>query len=178
MQRVKKSFKLSSVTAPCDKKKARGFTLIEVMLAGTVMVLAISSCLLVLQQGMRAIDTARFSTLAGQILQSQMEKLRLLTWTQLIYLEGGTPNTGGPVNWPTFTPDLPSGSAHLNRFFVGGTTGVCAQSIVPAPSPFGATTRIITLTANWTGVDGRTHSLSYTTHYGKNGLSDFFYNSK
>lgn len=148
----------------------RGFTIVEVMMAASVMVLAISSSLIALQSGMRALDTARYTTLAGQILQSQMEKLRMLTWTQL------TNATYGPVAYSTFTPDLAAtASAQLNRFSVGGVPGKCAQTIVAAPAPFDSTMKVITLTAAWTGLDGRPHSLTYTTYYGKSGLSDFFY---
>ena len=68
---------------------ARAFTLVEVMVAATVMVLTLTSSLIVVQHGMRALDTARYTTLAGQILQSQMEKLRLLTWTQLTNATSG-----------------------------------------------------------------------------------------
>jgi prepilin-type N-terminal cleavage/methylation domain-containing protein len=150
----------------------KGFTLVEVMAAAIVMALAISSSLIVLQHGMRAIDTARYTTLAGQILQSQMEKIRLLNWTQL------THPTYGPVAFPTFTPDLAAASTtQLNRFTAGGVAGQCAQSIVAAPSPFNTKMMEITLTATWTGMDGRSHSLSYISTYGKYGLSDFFYTS-
>ena len=146
------------------------FTLVEVMVAATVLVLAITSSLLVVQQGMRALDTARYTTLAGQILQSQMEKLRLLTWTQL------TNATSGPVAYTTFTPDLTSAAtAQINRFTAGGVAGKCSQSIVSAPSPFDTTMKIITLTAQWKGIDGTAHTLSYVTYYGKSGISDFFY---
>lgn len=155
-----------------DSASSKGFTLVEVMAAAIVMALAISSSIVVLQHGMRAIDTARFTTLAGQILQSQMEKLRLLTWTQL------TNATTGPVAYTTFDPDLAAtATSQMNRFIVGGVAGKCSQSIFPAPAPFSATMKEITLTATWKGMDGRSHSLSYTTYYGKNGISDFFYTS-
>ncbi len=155
--------------------RSGGFTIVEVMVAASVLVLVISSSLFVIQAGMRAIDTARYTTLAGQILQSQMEKLRLLTWTQLTHA------TYGPVAFPTFAPDLTSSStAQINRFTVGGVTGRCSQSIT-APStglaPFDDAFRIITLTATWNGMDGRPHTLTYTTQYAKNGISDFFYTS-
>jgi Tfp pilus assembly protein PilV len=152
--------------------RTRGFTIVEVMVAASVMVLAISSSIIVLQQGVRAIDTARYTTLAGQILQSQMEKLRLLTWTQL------TNTTYGPsaTAYAKFTPDITAiATAQINRFFVGSDVGKCAQSIVAAPAPYDSTMKKITLTANWRGLDGRPHSLSYITYYGQNGISDFFY---
>lgn len=160
-----------------DRRRHRsgGFTIVEVMVAASVLVLAISSSLFVLQAGMRAIDHARYTTLAGQVLQSQMEKLRLLTWTQL------THPTYGPVAFTTFIPDVSAtATAQINRFTAGGVAGRCTQTIT-APSTglasFDDAFRIITLTANWTGIDGRPHTLSYTTHYAKNGISDFFYTS-
>ncbi|MEO7597796.1 MAG: hypothetical protein ABIV50_02605 [Opitutus sp.] len=152
-----------------------GFTIIEVVIAATVMVLAISGSLIVVQQGIRAIDTARYTTLAGQILQSQVEKIRMLTWTQLTsttYGPGATANA-------TFTPDVASAAtAQINRFTAGGVAGRFSQSITSAPSPFDTQMKIITLTANWTGSDGRAHTLSYTTRYLQNGISDFFYTSR
>lgn len=157
----------SRTRSPRDRRRA--FTIVEVMIAATVMVLAISSSLIVLQYGLRAIDTARYTTLAGQILQSQMEKLRLLNWTQL------TNTTYGPVAFTTFTPDLAAtATAQMQRFTAGGVAGKCAMSIADAPSPL-TNMKVITLTASWKGLDGQPHSLSYTTYYGKNGISDFFY---
>jgi type II secretory pathway pseudopilin PulG len=129
--------------------RSRGFTIAEVMVAATVMVLAISSSIIVLQQGLRAIDTARYTTLAGQILQSQMEKLRLLTWTQR-----------GHHLWPsatayaTFTPDITASNAQKRSCW--SDIGKCAQSIVAAPPPYASTMKKITL-INWTGLDGRRH---------------------
>lgn len=139
-------------------------------MAASVLVLALSSSIIVLQYGLRAVDTARYTTLAGQILQSQMEKLRLLTWTQL------TNSTYGPVAYSTFTPDLSDeATSQINRFKAGGVAGKCSQTIEDAEAPFATTMKKITLTATWTGIDGRSHSLSYITYYGKNGISDFFY---
>ena len=140
--------------------------MVEVLVAAAVMIFGIATSLTTITYGMRSIDNARYQTLAGQILQSQMEKIRLLTWTQL------TAATG-PGNYPTFQPDVDASgatTAQLSRF-------TCTQSVAAAPSPFDTTMRIITLTASWTGIDGRPHSVSYLTRYGQNGLSDFFYTS-
>jgi len=140
----------------------KAFTILEVMTAASILVLTLTSSLIVLQRGFQAIDSARYTTLAGQILQSQMEKIRLLNWSQL------TDPVNGPAASPTFTPDVATSSAQLSHFS-------CTQSITDAPSPFTGTMKDITLTATWTGTDGRRKSLSYTTRYGQNGISDFFY---
>ena len=178
MPEVKKVYSDSACPSANLKRRVarpatRGLTLVEVMLAVTVMALAISSSIMVLQQGLRALDTARCTTLAGQILQSQIEKLRLLSWEQL------THGTYGAVNFSTFPADVAATpTAEVKRFVVGGVQGRCAQSIVAADAPFNTTMLKITLTANWTGMDGRPNSLSYITYYGQYGLSDFFYTSR
>jgi type II secretory pathway pseudopilin PulG len=166
------------------RTRIKAFTLVEVALAASVMVMVIASSIIVLQYGMRAIDTARYTTLAGQILQSQMEKLRLLNWTQLTYPGtargvGGSPaGTGGPINFSTFAPDVTSVStAQINRFTANGEAGRFLQSITDAPAPYADQMKIITLTATWIGSDGQSHSRSYTTRYVKYGISDFFYTS-
>jgi len=144
-------------------RDSRGFTIVEVGVAAIVLVLCIVSSMTVLQRGFVSIDNARYTTLAGQILQSQMEKLRLLTWAQL------TDATNGPPTNGAFTPDISSGTSGL----LGNFT--CSQIITAAPSPFNTTMKDITLTATWRGSDGRSRSLTYFTRYGQNGLSDFFY---
>ncbi|HEY8836510.1 MAG TPA: prepilin-type N-terminal cleavage/methylation domain-containing protein [Dehalococcoidia bacterium] len=53
---------------PSNWPNNRGFTIVEVMMASAVMVLAITTAILVLQVGLRAVDTARNMTLAGQII--------------------------------------------------------------------------------------------------------------
>jgi hypothetical protein len=129
------------------------------MTAAFVMALVLTSSLIVVQRGFQAIDTARYTTLAGQILQSQMEKLRLLTWSQL-----------NSITATTFTPDVSNSSAQIANFTS------CTQSISPDTSaPYNSTMINITLTANWRGADNRPHTLSYFTRYGQNGISDFFY---
>lgn len=160
---------VSSSSPRPDRRRARrrdwraGFTLVEVGVAALVLALVISTSLIALERGFVAIDNARYTTLAGQILQSQMEKLRLLTWAQL------TDPTNGPPANGTFTPDLQSSaSAQLANF-------TCTEVIADSPAPYNGWMKDITLTATWKGSDGRQRSLSYFTRYGKYGLSDFFY---
>jgi len=148
------------------RQSSRGFTILEVALATFVMLFGIVTALTALQASFRQLDSARYTTLAGQILQSQMEKLRLLTWAQL------TDSTNGPIAYPNFTPDVavdPATQTLINTHFT------CTQAITDAPSPFTGTMKDITLTATWVGSDGHQQSLTYYTRYGQNGISDFFY---
>jgi len=144
----------------------------EVVVATMVMALTITSSLQVLQRGLTAIDTARNTTLAGQILQSQMEKLRLLTWSQLT-------GASGPMTLATFTPDITAvgSSTQVSKFTTAGG-GSCTQSLSydTAYDVAGQHTMVnITLTATWSGIDNIQRSRIYSTRYAKNGISDFFY---
>jgi type II secretory pathway pseudopilin PulG len=167
--------KLAAQTQPasarCDvRRSARAFTILEVMISTMVMVLVLTSSLQVLGYGLRMIDSARYTTLAGQILQSQMEKLRLLNWTQLTNTTVTSPQTIplGAKYYTTFTadPGLIS-STQVSNFYL------CTQSIVPDPNY--ANMMDITLRAYWKGSDGMNRSRTYFTTYAKNGTSDFFY---
>ena len=73
-------------------------------MAGTILAMVIASSLLVLQTGMRAVDTARNMTLAGQISQSALEVLRLQNWGQVSALPASsTVNIADTINSGTST---------------------------------------------------------------------------
>lgn len=147
-----------STALPAGAKAQRGFSILEVMTSAFILVLVLTSSLIVLQDCFQAIDTARDMTVAGQILQSQMEKLRMLNWNQL----------GTASGYTTFTPDVGS-SAQANLF----TTAHCTQSITTASSY--STMKDIILSTTWTGTDGRNHTVYYYTRYCNGGISDFFH---
>jgi len=136
-------------------------------MAVTVLALAISGSVTVLAEGMRCINTARNTTLAGQILQSLMEDLRMQTWTQIAALEAASNNgtTGNVTIDASFTGYSTTAATVLSGFTV-------TRTISDAPSQAGM--KIILLTVTWTGIDRRTRSLSYTSYYGQNGIYDYY----
>jgi hypothetical protein len=139
----------------------------EVMLASVVMLFGIATSLTTLQFGLRAVDTARNMTLASQIMQSEMEVLRLQNWNQIIALDGRATID------PTTTITVADGSA-LDTMLNGIANRFRCVRVVEAISGR-ANIRLITLYVSWTGVDGRSHTLTFQTRYAKNGLSDYFY---
>jgi Tfp pilus assembly protein PilV len=152
---------------------AAGFTVIEVAMAGIVLALGIVTSLTALQYGMRQVDTARSMTLAGQIMQSEMEILRLQNWAQIVALQTAqsSPTTPTVVNAAT---SITSGSSTpldstlttiANRFS-------CTRLVEDVSGK--TDMKQITLNVAW-GVDGRDHALRFQTRYAKNGLSDYFY---
>ena len=137
------------------------------MMAAIVMVLGIVTSLTTLQFGMRAVDTARNMTLASQIMQSEMEILRLQNWAQISALPAtATVDPAATISSGTST----TLDAMLNTIAAHFT---CTRTVADLSGR--ADIKLITLTVTWTGVDGRSHSLAYQTRYAKNGLSDYLY---
>lgn len=136
------------------RQQQAGFTLVEVMIAATVMVLVIMSSLGTLSFGYQLLENARFNTLSGQVLQSEMETLRLKNWTQLSAL----PNSAA------FDAEPAIAAASKNRLS-------CTRTI----DYVRASTMRITLAASWTSMSGATHSRQYVSYFGKDGLNDYYY---
>lgn len=144
----------TSAAPRCD---GPGFSLIEVMIASIVMVLAITTAITTLQSGFQAVDTARGYTYASQVMQSELERIRLKTWDQVQSLQE-------------------SG----NELVTVGTTGgapaaafTCRRTIRDVKIDM----KEITLESTWRGYDGRNHSARFVTRYSRSGLYDYFYTS-
>lgn len=140
----------------------------EVMMAVIVMALAISTSVTTLQVGYRSIDTARNLTLGGQILQSMIEDIRLKQWVDINAMAADSDyqtisyfDTTG-----SFTNFSSTATAMLNRFRI-------RREVASVTGQTGL--KKITLTAKWTGVDGRSSSVNYTTYYAQSGLYDYYY---
>jgi hypothetical protein len=125
------------------------------MLAAIVLILGITTAITTLQRGFQAVDTARNYTFASQVMQSEMERLRLKSWAQLQALQDGS-DTGVTVT---------------------GVRGIAAETFSCTRTIADVRTDMkeITLVASWRGIDGRSHSARYITRYGKTGLYDYFY---
>ncbi|WP_221030618.1 type IV pilus modification PilV family protein [Actomonas aquatica] len=139
------------------------FTLVEVMVAASVLTLALASAIIVLQAGFRNLDTARTATAAGQAMQSEMERIRLLNWSQLNALPASA-----EINIPaTYT----SNSIEADRLTI-------TRTVQDVPG-FGSPTQMkaIVLIATWTSIDGQPHRRAFQLHYSRNGLFDYYYNA-
>jgi Tfp pilus assembly protein PilV len=137
-----------------NARRIAAFTLVEVMIAAIVLVLGITTSITTLQRGFQALDTARHTTYASQIMQSELERLRLKSWAQIQALQDSANDT---VN-------------------IAGVTGMagsfrCNRAIRDLKTDM----KEITLVSSWNGYDGRPHTLRYITRYSKSGLYDYFY---
>jgi Tfp pilus assembly protein PilV len=138
---------------PRADSRGTAFTIVEVMVAAVVLIFAIVSAVTTSQRGLQAIDTARNLTAASQLMQSEMERLRVLNWTQLDALQqsGATAVTG----------ETAAGLARIT----------CTRAITDLKTDM----KQITLTTAWRGYDGREHTARLITRYGRSGLNDYFY---
>ncbi|MFA6961326.1 MAG: hypothetical protein WC205_11290 [Opitutaceae bacterium] len=143
-----------------NRRPTRAFTLVEVLGAAFVMALAIGSCIIALQAGIKNIDYARHLTLASQVLQSQAESVRLLSWTQIQAL----PSTATVVNIDSV---FAANKGDANDFTL------TMQSLPVTDRE--TTMREITLNVTWTSTFGTTHSRSFVSRYSKDGLHDYYY---
>ena len=131
-----------------------GFTLVEVLVASVVLGMVFISSIGAMTIGYRLLENARFNTLAAQIIQSEIETLRLMNWAQISAL---------PSN-EAITIDSDLANASLNRF-----TG---NRVVTS---LRANTKGIIVNVQWTAASGQVHSRRYLTFMGKDGLNDYYY---
>lgn len=142
------------MTPPLRRKHASGFTITEVLIAMTVLLFVFMSALATLTIGFRMLEEARTSTLASQVLQSEMENLRLKNWAQLTAL---------PATEPF--------SVEVDTSLTGFPSFTCSRSLYPVQSDI----KQAVLTVAWVAKDGRARSRRYVTYITKDGINDYFY---
>lgn len=143
-------------------RRTRGFTILEVTMATAVMALGISTSIIAIQQGYKFLDVARGTTLASQILQSEIERIRMMSWASV---------TNASTMLGTRTVDLSTmfttDPALASRFTV--TRTITADATRPSDVVN------IDLTVTWRTYDGREQRRSFETKYIRNGLYDYYY---
>lgn len=133
-----------------SRRPIAAYTLVEVMVASVVVLFGIVTAIAVLQRGFRSLDYARSLTSASQLMQAELEQLRLKNWAQIQELQDAGDAT---LSWP---------GTDASRFR-------CVRAIRTLKGDM----KEITLTATWRGSDGREQTARLVTRYGKNGLNDF-----
>lgn len=140
-------------------------TITEVLIASTLLGLVVMSCLIVLSQAYRLTRHARMITLAGQIVQSVMEDLRLRNFAEIEAF-------AAQVQPVSFSSTL-AGERFSSSFTQGFALNGRFTAIAPPPGAF--VRRVaVTLTVTWTEQD-TPYSRTLITHFGEKGLSDYYY---
>lgn len=140
-------------------RRTRGFTILEVALASSIMAMGIATSIIAMQTGFKFINVARDTTLASQILQSEIERIRLMNWSAVTALPA-------------------EASVDLSTMFTSDTNLASRFTVVrlaEADSARPSDMRFITVRVSWKSVDGRSHTRSFQAKYVKNGLYDYYY---
>lgn len=159
---------------PARRTGARAFTILETMMATFVMALGISTSILAMQQGYKFLDVARGTTLASQILQSEIERIRMMSWGTVSAMATAT-DTVAPI---------PAGSPAGVEVFDGATYFSSSATLtgdytitrtVTLDSTRSTDVALITISVEWNTYDGRTQTRRFQCKYMKNGLYDYYY---
>jgi prepilin-type N-terminal cleavage/methylation domain-containing protein len=143
-------------------KRNSGFTLIEVALASTILLVGFIGMIEALAIGSEMLDTARKQTIAAQIMQAEVEYLRLQSWSAIQGLNSRSPDFLS--NYPDFQQTSLSGLASL----AGTSFKFSRQMVNPDPH---TNLRQVTMTVSWTSVTGKPHSRSSNIYIGRYGLN-------
>ena len=145
-----------------------GFTLVEVMMAALILVVGFIGMIEAVGLGSKMMDAARRQTLAAQILNHEIEKLRLSSWTTINAL------AAGPT---TITID----SQFTTAIAASGATYTLSRSVSDVVS---GSIREVTFTATWVVSTSRrdtggslltfTYTRSNSAWFGKYGLNQSY----
>ena len=138
-------------------RRTRAFTLVELAMAVIILALALTTSLTAMQSAFLQFDTARNLEIAANILQCEMEKQRLMSWTAI--------NNAGYV--PVIDPSFARNPAIGGRFTLSRTVAAVAGHSGQMVQ--------ITLTVSWRSYDGRSVARSYTTKSTPGGLYEHLY---
>lgn len=146
------------MTSARPRRRQSGFTLVEITVAIMVLGFGIASSVVALRVGFGMIETARDQTIVAQILQSEVETLRLMAWRELADL----PSTEEFTIESEFTDEIG------NRF-------TCIRRIEDVRP--GAQVKRVVLEVRWTTNNGVARELTYKTRISRDGLNDYYYRS-
>ncbi len=145
-----------------------GFTIFEVALAAFVMAIGIATAIIAMQMGFKSLNDARDTTLAAQIMQSEIERLRLMAWDR----------TSDAIAENSIIELPSSATVSLSTMFTSNTALAAKFTVtrtVTADGTRPSEVKNIALSVTWKSYDGRSHTRTFDTIYCKNGLYDYYY---
>ena len=142
-----------------NRKKRRGFTAVEVIIGASLMSTLIAGMIQLIDQGNYLVELARDNTRVTQLIQSEVEDLRTLNWTDLQQMEG--------FQKVEIEGQFAQSFAHEYFCYVYITDS--------ADNP--TDKKWVWVYAGWTDSNERTHWVYYFTQFSKDGLNDYYYRS-
>lgn len=159
---------------PLFKKSPKAFSLIEVMMGATVLVVGFVGLIEAVTVSSEMLDNARKQQIAVQVIDGEIEAVRAASWSTVTSLADGT----------TYTETIDSnGNATGNTWILNANPGLVATAkgfTVSVTSsyqrPAGATAGTVTFlmltcSVTWTGNTGHVHTRSTDAYFGKYGLN-------
>ena len=140
-------------------------TISEVLIASVLLAFVIMSSLTALSQAYAFTHHARMITLAGQIVQSVMEDLRLRNYSEIKAYAAQSQ----PVDLTSTLATERFSSSFIQGFALSGQF---TTVVVSAPPQIGRIT--VTLTVTWSE-RGSNFSRKLVTYFTERGLSDYYY---
>ncbi len=131
-------------------------------MATAVMSMGIATTIIAMQQGFKYLDVARGTTLASQILQSEIERIRMMSWTAVT-----DPSTMLGSRQVDISSMFSSDTAITSKFTVRRHISLDGSRPSDVANIF--------IRVSWKNYDGRSQDRSFQTKYIKNGLYDFYY---
>ena len=157
-----------------NRQRRSGFTLIEVMMASTILVVGFIGMIQAMTIGSGLMDNARRQTLAAQILSHHIEKLRQLPWD----VTTAAPNELAINDLPTASTTITIDSQFSSAIAASGATYTLSRTVADVVS---GSLREATFTVTWVVTTSRRDSggamvtFTYTriaaADYGKYGLN-------
>lgn len=142
-------------------------TMAEVLIAAVLLSFVIMSSLTALSQAYGFTHHARMTTLAGQIVQSVMEDLRLRNFSAI---QNYAAQPTQPVTFDVLSSErFASSFTQLGNFSVTGTFTTLAAS---SSTQLGKIA--VTLTVTWSEKNTN-FTRTLTTYFGEKGLTDYYY---
>jgi type II secretory pathway pseudopilin PulG len=166
---INKTCRLTSDSAQNSRgtKRLSAFSLIEATVSVALFSMVAAGVFATVTQSVSEIGAIQENMRATQIIQDQMEGIRLYTWEQI--------NSNGFISTTFSAPYYPTNSAGAtaNTF---NYTGTITIANVAMTENYAADHKAVTVKVNWTR-EGVSHSRSVTTLVSHYGLHNYYYHS-
>jgi prepilin-type N-terminal cleavage/methylation domain-containing protein len=166
---------------PAKGARVSGFTLIEVMMAATILVVGFIGLIQAVTIGSEMIDTSRKQQVAMQIMAGEIERLRSGPWTTIAGLPSSASisisqsgvATGNETSFAicNYTSTNGDDNTALLGLARGFTCSFARTRLRPGSATSSTVTYLeIVYTVQWTSNTGRTYSRTEQAYFGENGL--------
>ena len=154
-------------------KRQSAFTLVEVLMAAVVMLAGVVGMMQVIVSGSEMLDVSRKQTIATQIIHSEIDRIRLDTWsalsngsTTILLADSASPNNTSArytfTTYPEMWTVLTKSGFTCTRVISDVRTDL--KKVVFTVTWFGNTNRVVG------SANSRKYTRSGSTYFGKNGL--------